>query len=96
MEATQEKVVVSRQMRRHMERIAAKSGKQNIQTALNNVLWKIVMQNGGTINVPCSDLKQIPATAALKGTYDELTDCFIIVAGTNEPKIIEANNGLVF
>ncbi len=96
MEVTQQKVTVSRQMQRHDLRLAAKSGKQNIQTALNNVLWKIVMQNGGTINVPCSDLKQIPATAALQGTYDELTDSFVIVAGTQEPKIIEANNGLVF
>lgn len=64
----------------------ARHGKENTQTALNNLLWKIIMQNGGTLNVPLEDLKQVPANAALQAKVDSATDKFVVVAGIRPSK----------
>lgn len=73
--------VISRQLKRHIERENAKHGKQNAQTALNNFLWKIAMHNGGTISISRHELDQIPPNAALQATFDSPTNRLIVVAG---------------
>ena len=71
---------------RTLKRQIAQTGKENTQTALNNLLWKIVMQNGGQLNVPLEDLKKVPANAALQATVDSATDNFVMVAGIRPSK----------
>lgn len=68
------------------KRLMARHGKENTQTALNNLLWKIVMQNGGTLNVPIEELKGVPDNAALQATVDSATNKFIVVAGIRPSK----------
>ena len=87
----------TRQQKRHRERIEAKEkskhGKDNMQTALNNVLWKIVMENGGIVKIPCEDLKATPAEAALQGKV--IGENFVIKAMLRQPNIILPKNGLI-
>ena len=71
---------------RTIRRRLARHGKENTQTALNNLLWKIVMQNGGQLNVPLEDLKTVPANAAWQATVDSATDNFVVVAGIRPSK----------
>lgn len=55
-------------------------GKQNAQTALNNFLWKIAMNNGGVISMSRYELDQIPPNAALASNYDSKTNHFMVKA----------------
>lgn len=71
---------------RMIRRNLAKHGKENIQTALNNLLWKIVMQNGGQINVPVEDLKRVPVNAALQAKVDSATNNLVVVAALRPSK----------
>lgn len=70
--------LVSRQLKRHIARENAKHGKQNAQTALNNVLWRIVMNNGGTLSISRYEMDQVPPEAALEATFDSTTNSMII------------------
>lgn len=76
----------TRQQRRKMARMMTKAGLPDSQTILNNVLWKIIMENKGFLKVPSKDIIDAPQNAALNIGYDEATDSVIIVAGTNDPK----------
>ncbi len=89
--------IQSRQVKRKIQRQQAKHGKSNMQHALNTVLWEIVIKNGGSISVPCSQLKNLPANIALEAKVDSKTDMLVIVAGTQEAKsdIILPNNGII-
>lgn len=71
---------------RQMKKSIAKHGRENTQTALNNLLWKIVMQNGGTLNVPLDELKSVPVNAALSAKVDSITNKFVVVAGIRPNK----------
>ena len=92
-----EQLSLPRALRRQLARQKARHGKENTQSALNALLWKIIMQNGGALNIPCSDLKGIPGNMILKATYTAKTDTLTVVAGTQGEKrdIIVANNGLI-
>ena len=72
--------LVSRQLKRHIARDNAKHGKQNAQTALNNFLWKIAMNNGGVISISRYDLDQIPPNACLATTFDSTTSHLMVKA----------------
>ena len=50
----------TRQQRRKTECDLAKSGKINPQDVLNKLLYKIIMQNGGTLNFSVTELDGIP------------------------------------
>ena len=77
---------VSRQVRRATIRNNAKYGTQNAQMAINHTLWKIVMENGGMLNIPVSTMQGIPNNAALEVKVDSATSNLIIVAGSKESK----------
>ena len=65
------------------QRIQVKAKKNNTQAVLNNILWKIIKKNGGTMHIPLSELADIPksVTFAAYPNGDKIT----IVAGTMEP-----------
>jgi len=71
---------------RKLRRQSRNDGQANVQAALNQLLWKIVMQNGGTLNVPVKDIEIIPAEAALQATVDSKTNNFVVVAGLRKKK----------
>ena len=77
---TPENTIISRQVQRHRAREVAKYGKANVQTALNNVLWRIVMNNGGTLSIPRYEMDQVPPEAAIEATFDSTTNSLIIRA----------------
>ena len=87
--------MIQRVLRKQIKKQQARHGKQNAQHVINTVLWKILMENGGSIKIPCSTLKQIPVTAAVMAKYDSATDSMTLIAGTRAPKIILPNNGLI-
>jgi hypothetical protein len=67
-------------MKRRVARNKAQYGKDNLQTALNNLLWKIIMDKGGVINMSRYEMDQIPTNAALKATFDSATNKLIVMA----------------
>lgn len=77
---------VQRTIRRQIVKKRARHGKENTQTALNNLLWKIVMQRGGKISMPVDELKKVPANAALMGQVDSKTNKFVVVAAMRPNK----------
>ncbi len=87
----------TRQQQRSRERSEAKAkakhGKANMQTAMNNILWKIVDNNGGFLEVPCSELKATPPEAALQGGV--VGENFVIRSMLRQPNIILPQNGLI-
>lgn len=89
--------LVSRQLQRHIARENAKHGKQNIQAALNNLLWKIAMNHGGMIDISRYELDQIPSEAALQTKFDSITNKLIVIAGTrpNKDGIFVAQNEVI-
>ena len=64
-----------------MRRRNTEDGQANMQAALNHLLWKIVMQSGGTLSVSTDELKSVPEEAILHTTVDSATDKFVVVAG---------------
>ena len=38
----------------------SRTGKKNAQTIINCILWGIIMDKGGTINVSCEQMKNLP------------------------------------
>jgi hypothetical protein len=85
---------VTKEMRRNQ----ARYGKQNIQHVFNSLLWKIVSNNGGKINIACSELKKVPPQAALKAKYDQATDTMVIVSiirNDLKSNIIVPDNGII-
>ena len=72
--------------KRRLIREGIKNNRENSQSAINNLLWKIIMQNGGTIAVPVEEMEQIPDDSALKVTVDSTTNKLVVVAGTRPTK----------
>ena len=64
----------------------ARYNQSNAQIALNNLLWKIVMEQGGALNVPQSDLDSVPSSAALEVKFDSATNRIIVIAGNRQTK----------
>ena len=58
----------------------ARHGGTNLQDVCNNLLWKIVMNNGGKVNISCSELKQMTDKSKLSVKYDKATDSMIVEA----------------
>jgi len=90
-------MVAQRAIRRQQQRLQAQTGKANMQTALNNFLWKVVMNNGGVVNMPVLELKQVPLNAAIRAKFDSISNSLIIYATLNKdkPNIITPNDGLI-
>lgn len=38
----------------------SRTGKKNAQTITNCILWRIIKDNGGKMNVSCEEMKNIP------------------------------------
>ncbi len=92
-------IAPNRNQAKRIKKNQAIHGKQNAQHVLNTLLWQIVMQNGGKLIVPCSELKGLPENIALEIKHDPKTDTLIIIAGTQEPvektNLILPNNGII-
>jgi hypothetical protein len=88
---------VAKAMRRQQMRDAGHAGKREAQDVLNTVLWQIVMQNAGTIKIPCSELRKLPPNVQLEVKRDSATDEIWIVARQPEDKskIVVPNDGLI-
>ena len=55
----------TRQIRRRLEREQVKSEGVPTQKILNSLLWKHIIEKGGTLDIPVEDLKGVPLTFAL-------------------------------
>jgi hypothetical protein len=73
-----------RTLNRNIARQKAKTGKPNNQTVLNNILWKIIMQNGGAISYSCEEIRQVPENACLQGNI--VSGKYVVVASIRPSK----------
>ncbi len=87
----------TRQQKRFRERQVAKTGAQKPQVVLNIVLWKIIMQNSGSLKFSTTELEGIPANLAFH--VNVAGGNMTITAGTQGPfkksNLILPNNGII-
>ena len=86
---------MSNALKRLQKKSQAMHGKRNPQHLLNTVLWKIIMQNGGAIKILCSELKKLPAGAAVQSKHNQATDSITLTAMVRESTILLPNDGII-
>jgi hypothetical protein len=80
---------------RRREKQERQQVKQNLQAITNTVLWRIIDNNGGTMNIPKSVMNSVPANATLKTEYDPDTDSFVITAVKPETELVLPEKKLI-
>ena len=61
----------------------------------NAVLWKIIDNNGGKMNITKADMDAVPDTATLTTLFDPATNTFVLTAVNPEPKVIVPQKKLI-
>lgn len=82
-----------RVVRRNFQRQSL--GKQNqVQHAINRLLWKIIASQGGKLTVSCFELDKLPDNAAIKADYDVKTHTMTMVSAVRSG-IVTPDEGII-
>lgn len=69
--------------------------KLELQAMTNAVLWKIIDNNGGKMNISKADMDAVPPEATLKTLFDPDTNTFLLTAVKPGPKVIVPEKKLI-
>lgn len=87
-------IQTAKQQRRH-EKQQRQQVKQNLQAITNTVLWRIIDNNGGVMNIPKQVMNTVPMNATLKTEFDPESDCFVITAVKPETELVLPEKKLI-
>jgi len=79
---------------RRAEKQQRQQVRQNLQALTNTVLWRIIDNNGGIMNIPKIVMDTVPANAKLNTEFDPGTNSFVITAVKPESDIIQPEKKL--
>ena len=80
---------------RRQEKHDRQQVKQDLQAMTNAVLWKIIDNNGGKMNISKADMDAVPVAAELKTLFDSATNTFVLTAVNPEPKVIVPDKKII-
>ena len=84
----------AKQQRRN-EKHQRQQVKQNLQAITNTVLWRIIDNNGGIMNIPRDTVNSVPGSATLKTEFDPKTNNFVITAVKPKDGIVVPEKKLI-
>lgn len=73
----------TKRSKRKLIRTQAKSGTVNTQAVLNRLLYTILLENGGALSFPVTDLDNVPPTFAMSVQVKD--GQMTVIAGTQKP-----------